>query len=272
MSRLDNRLLLKGHRSTPRELAERVMADGRHLARLALKPTFPADLAARLAGHEDPQVRLALSAGPELTEAQRVAIDWTVAPEDRLDVLKWVWRSRADKDVLRRCAHSAHTWLRRTAALCEELPEDCVQLLAEDADFAVRLLLAEWHPTAPPELLYDLYLHGTHRAVGMLVARPGFPSAGLAARCADAEDPRERALALRDPAAPPSLIERLSRDTDAGVRGAAAHDPRLPVARLVELLDDPQVGSAAAANPSMPVTEMRALLDRAGVPELPADR
>ncbi|MEV5730333.1 hypothetical protein AB0N50_31775 [Streptomyces pharetrae] len=111
-----------------------------------------------------------------------------MGPEDRLDILKWVWRSRRDEDMLRRCAHSAHTWLRRSAALCEELPEDCVRLLADDEDFAVRLMLAERHPKAPPELLYDLYLHGTHRAVGMLVTRPNFPSAGLAARCAGAGD------------------------------------------------------------------------------------
>ncbi|MFE0256751.1 hypothetical protein [Streptomyces sp. NPDC059010] len=56
------------------------------------------------------------------------------------------------------------------------------------------------------------------------------------------------------------------------MRRVAAHDPRLPVVRLGELLDDREVGSAAAATPSLPVTEMWALLDRAGVPELPADR
>lgn len=250
-----------------RELAERLMADGNHLARLALNPTFPADLAAQLAAHEDPRVRLAVSARPELTEDERAAIDWTVGPEDRLDVLQWVWRAREDEELLRRCAHSAHTWLRRTAALCEHLPEDCVQLLAEDEDFAVRLLLAEWHPKAPPELLYDLYLHGTHRAVAMLVTRPQFPSAGLAARCIDAENPRERALALRDPDASPSLVERLSRDANVIVRQAAAHDPRLPVPRLLELLDDPDLDIVAAANPALPVAEMRALLDRAGVPD-----
>ncbi len=252
-----------------RELAEGMMgrSDGRHLDRLALNPAFPPDLAARLADHEDPRVRLAVSARPELTEDQRAAIDWTVAPDDRLDTLKWVWRSRGDEDVLRRCAHSAHTWLRRSAAICEELPEDCVRLLADDEDFAVRLLLAEWHPKAPPELLYDLYLHGEHRAVGMLVHRPGFPSAGLAARCADAEDPRERALALRDPEATPDLVERLSRDAHPRVREAAALDPRLPVPRLVELIHDPEDAILAATNPSLPVAEMRALLDRAGVPE-----
>jgi HEAT repeat protein len=141
-----------------------------------------------------------------------------------------------------------------------------VELLAADEDFAVRLLLAERHPKAPPELLLDLYLHGTHRAVGMLTARPGFPAAGLAARCADAEDPYERALALRDPAATPELVERLSRDEAAYVRSAAAFDARLPLPRLLELLDDPGVSSSAAANPTLPVAEMTALLDRAGVP------
>ncbi|MFE9675319.1 hypothetical protein ACFYO5_14545 [Streptomyces sp. NPDC006259] len=254
------------HGRLERGLAERLLAEGTHLARLAGNPTFPADLAATLARHEDPAVRLAVSARPELTEEQRAAIDWEVAPEDRLQPLVWVWRGRADADLLRRCARSAHTWLRRSAAVCAELPDDCVRLLAVDEDFAVRLLLAERHPKAPPELLLDLYLHGAHRAVGMLIARPGFPSAGLAERFADAADPRERVLALRDPAAPPELVERLSRDPDGFVREAAARDRRLSVGRLVELLDDPQAGSAAAANPLLPVAEMTALLDRAGVP------
>jgi hypothetical protein len=249
-----------------RALAERLAAEGTHLARLVANPTFPADLAARLAGHEDPAVRLAVSARPELTEEERAAIDWKVAPEDRLETLYWVWRAREDEEVLRRCARSAHTWLRRSAAVCPGLPDDCVELLADDEDLAVRLLLAERHPKAPPELLLDLYLRAEHRAVGMLVTRPNFPSAGLAARCADSADARERALALRDPDATPELVERLSRDGAASVRSAAAFDRRLPVPRLLELLEDPQVCASAAANPALPVAAMTALLDRAGVP------
>jgi hypothetical protein len=255
------------HGRLERGLAERLLAEGTHLARLVGNPTFPADLAATLAGHEDPAVRLAVSARPELTEEQRAAIDWKVTPEDRLETLVWVRRGRADEELLRRCARSAHTWLRRSAAVCAELPDDCVELLADDEDFAVRLLLAERHPKAPPELLLDLYLHGTHRAVGVLVSRPGFPSAGLAERFGDAADPQERALALRDPAATPELVERLSRDPDGFVRLAAAFDRRLAVRRVVELLDDPEVGFAAAGNPLLPVAEMTALLDRAGVPD-----
>ncbi|MGX1273659.1 hypothetical protein [Streptomyces phaeoluteigriseus] len=254
------------HGRLERGLAEHLLAEGTHLAQLVGNPTFPADLAATLAGHQDPAVRLAVSARPELTEEQRAAIDWKVTEEDRLEPLVWVWRGRADAELLRRCARSAHTWLRRSAAACAELPDDCVELLADDEDFAVRLLLAERHPKAPPELLLDLYLHGTHRAVGMLTARPGFPSAGLAERFADSPDPQERALALRDPAATPELVERLSRDPDGFVRLMAAFDRRLSVRRVVELLDDPEVGFAAAANPLLPVAEMTALLDRAGAP------
>ncbi|MFI8767117.1 hypothetical protein ACIGN6_19705 [Streptomyces sp. NPDC053792] len=251
-----------------RPLAERLLAEGAWLARLVRNPTCPSDLAAGLAGHEDPAVRLAVSARPELSEEERAAIDWTVGPEDRLDTLRWVWDAREDTDVLRRCATSAHTWLRRSAAVCPELPEDCVELLAGDADFAVRLLLAEYHPMAPPELLLDLYLHGTHRAVASLISRPRFPAAGLAERFADAPEPEARRLALRDPGATAALVEGLSRDPAASVREAAALDQRLPVARLLELLEDPKVGAAAACNPALPVAEMRALLDRAGVPGL----
>ncbi|MEU0919205.1 hypothetical protein ACPXCO_11615 [Streptomyces cyaneofuscatus] len=249
-----------------RALAERLVAEGVLLARLALNPTLPADLAAGLADHENPAVRLAVSARPELSEDERAAIDWRIDAEDRLPCLRWAWDARHDPETLRRCATSAHTWLRRSAAMCPELPQDCVELLAGDADFAVRLLLAEGHPEAPAELLLDLYLHGTHRAVGSLTSRPRFPAAGLARRFADAPDPRARALALRDPAATPELVERLSRDPDAGVRGTAAYDPRLPVLRLLELLADPATAMAAAANPVLPPAEMYALLDREGIP------
>lgn len=79
-------------------------------------------------------------------------------------------------------------------------------------------------------------------------------------------EPRARALALRDPAATPELVERLSRDLDAGVRRKAAYDPRVPVPRLLELLADPTTEMAAAANPALPPAEMYALLDREGIP------
>ncbi|QNP62977.1 hypothetical protein [Streptomyces genisteinicus] len=251
-----------------RALAEELLDRGERLWALALNPTFPDDLAARLAAHEDPRVRLSVSARPGLTDEQRAAVAWTVAPEDRLDTLWWVWRSRHDPDVLRRCAASAHPWLRRSAAVCAELPADAVGLLARDDDFAVRLLLAERHPGAPPELLLDLYLHehGTHRAVFALTSRPRFPARGLAARFADAGDPQARALAVRDPDAPPALLDRLSRDPDGRVAGPATGDPRLPLPRLLELLDDPRLGMFAAYNPALPVARMHALLDRAGVP------
>ncbi|MFJ2593639.1 hypothetical protein [Streptomyces erythrochromogenes] len=175
-----------------RELAERLVAEGDRLATIAGNPSLPPDLVARLAVDPDPAVRLVVSARPELTEAERAAVDYAVDAEARLGTLDWVWERREDAEFLRQCARSAHTWLRRSAAVCTGLPADAVELLAGDEDFAVRLLLAESHPAPPPELLLDLYLNGTHRAVGMLTARPGFPFAGLAARFGDSPDPDRR--------------------------------------------------------------------------------
>jgi hypothetical protein len=148
--------------------------------------------------------------------------------------------------------------------VCPALQPDLVELLARDEDFAVRLLLCEFHPEPPPELLLDLYLNGGHRAVKMLVANPRFPSAGLAARFADSPDPERRRLALRDPALAPELLDRFSRDP--GWRSAAARHPRLPVPRIRELLAVPDTTSAAAGNPSLPAEDMHRLLDWAGVP------
>jgi hypothetical protein len=202
-----------------REVAERMAAERPHITKLALNPTLPSDLVARLAVDDDPRVRLAVSARPGPTEEERAAIGCTLDPDERLDTLRWVWDARDDPEVLRRCATSAHTWLRRSAAVCRGLPADMVELLARDEDFAVRLLLAEYHPAAPPELLLDLYLHGSHRAVAMLAAKPQFPGAGLAARLANADDPNARALVVRDPDATPAQIDRLSRDPVDRVRG-----------------------------------------------------
>lgn len=184
-------------------------------------------------------------------------------PEARLDTLDWVWDAREDVEVLRRCATSAHTWLRRSAAVCPALPPDMVELLAQDEDFAVRLLLGEFHPEPPPELLLDLYLHGTHRAVAMLIANPRFPSEGMAARFLNSPDPDHRRLALRDPALTPEDMDRLSRE---GLPGLAARDPRLPLPRIRELLADPDLVGSVAGNPALPVEDMHRLLDAAGVP------
>ena len=243
-----------------RELAERMVAEPNPAA-VAANPSLPPDLVRQLAVHPDPRVRLAVSARPELTEAERAAVDYTVEPEARLDTLDWVWDAREDVEVLRRCATSAHIWLRRSAAVCPALPPDMVELLAQDEDFAVRLLLGEFHPEAPPELLLDLYLHGTHRAVAMLIAKPRFPSEGMAARFLDSPD--HQRLALRDPALTPEDVDRLSRE---GPRGSAAMDPRLPQARIRELLADPDLVGSVAGNPALPVEDMHRLLDAAGVP------
>ncbi|MFE2546915.1 hypothetical protein [Actinacidiphila glaucinigra] len=246
-----------------RELAERLVADD-HPGSVAANPSLPPDLVRRLAVHPDPRVRLVVSARPELTERERAAVDYTVGPEDRLDVLDWVWEAQDDPDVLRRCATSAHTWLRRSAAVCPGLEPDLVELLSRDEDFAVRLLLCEFHPEPPPELLLDLYLNGTHRAVMMFVIHPRFPAAGLAARFADSTDLEERRLALADPELPAETLAEFARDPER--RRAAARHPRVPVPLLRELLDDPDTTRLAAGNPSLPAEDMHRLLDGAGVP------
>lgn len=252
-------VLIDGRLARP--LAERMVAERVHLASLALNPTFPADLAAPLATDPDPAVRRAYAARPGLTEAERAAVAYEVGGEDRLSTLGWVWDARDDADVLRACATSAHLWLRRSAAVCPGLPADLVELLAGDADFAVRLLLAENHPEPPPELLLDLYLNGEHRSVVALARRPGFPLAGVARSA----DPRLRRLAVNDPGLAPAEVERLSHDPDEEVRCSVAPDARLSPERVRELLAEPGTCGCAARNPLLTADELHRLLDEDGV-------
>ncbi|MFJ4424880.1 Mucin-2 [Streptomyces bobili] len=246
--------------------AERFLAEGIHLAGLAGNPSLPADLVDRLAVDPDDDVRLAVSLRPELTEARRAAIDFTVSPFDRGDV-DWVTAGIADQGVLHRAATSAHPLLRRAAARSPHLSPELLRLLAEDTDAVVHTHLAIHHPDTPQKVLMSVYarLGGTFSA-WMATGHPRFPREGLAARYADHPNAIYRQLAVRDPAAGPDLIERLSHDPDVRTRQAAASDPRLPLPRLVEALALPELASSAGANPALPPGEMAGVMDEAGVP------
>ncbi|MGW2654774.1 Mucin-2 [Streptomyces sp. NPDC001478] len=249
-----------------RALAERCLAEGAHLAALAANPSLPADLVDRLAHDPDEAVRVEVSVRPELDEARRAAIDITVPDLDRRGV-EWVEDGIDQPDVLHRAATSAHPLLRRAAARSPHLPPDLLRLLARDGDPVVDANLARNHPDTPEDVLMRVYarLGGTFSA-WMAETHPRFPRAGLAARYADHPDGTYRRLAVRDPAATPALIERLSHDSETWTRQAAASDPRLPLHRLCEALHEPDLASSAGANPALPEAEMAAVLDRAGVP------
>ncbi|BDM70159.1 hypothetical protein HEK616_36460 [Streptomyces nigrescens] len=246
--------------------AERFLTEGIHLAELAANPSLPADLVDRLAVDPDDGVRLAVSLRPELSEARRAAIDFTVTPYTTGDV-DWVAAGIADQDVLHRAATSTHPLLRRAAARSPHLPPDLLRHLAEDTDDLVRTHLAIYHPDTPEEVLMSVYarLGGTFSA-WMATGHPRFPRDGLAARYANHPNGIYRQLAVRDPAASPELIERLSHDPDVWTRQAAAGDPRLPLPRLLEALALPELACSAGTNPALPPDEMAAVMDKAGVP------
>ncbi|MGY3684095.1 Mucin-2 [Streptomyces sp. TE33382] len=247
--------------------AERCVAERTHLAALAGNPSLPADLVERLAVDPDEAVRLAVSLRPELDEARRMAIDFTAGDFDRGDGVQWVRDGLTDPKVLRRAAASAHPLLRRAAALSPHLPPDLLRLLARVEDPVVENRLGIHHPDTPEEVLMRVFarLGGTFSA-WMAETHPRFPREGLAARYADHADGNYRRLAVRDPAATPALIERLSHDPEVWTRQAAAGDPRLPLHRLREALHVPELASSAGANPTLPEDEMAAVLNRAGVP------
>ncbi|SDS26530.1 hypothetical protein [Actinoplanes derwentensis] len=219
-------------------------------ARAAADPDLPAEWVTALAADPSPQVRLAVSMRPGLTEPQRAAIDHPM-PE-QTPILDWVLA--AGHTELRECALSGHAGLRRSAACHPDLPDDLVVVLADDDDATVRLLLCEHQADLPGELLVRVHLSAGDDD---LLRHPAFPRTDLAGLAAS-PDPRARALTRLDPAVPASLIERLSHDPDESVRVAVAGDGRLPVPRLLQLFDDPPTTGAASANPRLP----RRVIDR----------
>ncbi|WP_446219879.1 hypothetical protein [Micromonospora sp. IBHARD004] len=224
----------------------------------AADPRLPVDLVARLAVDPSPMVRLAVSMRPELSEEERAAIDYQVAPDDRIDPAHWATVTRNPQEQCR-CVYSAHIGLRRSVAYNPSLSPDLVAVLATDDDFAVRLLLCENHADVPPETVLDTYLKARTITRGRLLHHPAFKRVGLA-RLTESPDPSARCLAVLDPEAPAELLERLSHDPHPAVRTCVAADPRLSRERALELFDDPLTTGEAAANPHLPVPVMERIL------------
>ncbi|MEV7231340.1 hypothetical protein AB0M79_30640 [Polymorphospora sp. NPDC051019] len=246
-----------------RQEAEARAGDHNKWARVtaATDARLPGDLVARLAVDPSPEVRLAVSMRPELSEEQRAAIDYHVGRDDRIRPARWATDTR-DPQVQRRCVFSAHIGLRRSIACNTHLTPDLVAVLATDDDFAVRLLLCEHNSHVDPETVLNTYLEATTMNRGRLLHHPRFQRTGLA-RLAGSPNPQARALAVLDPEAAPELVERISHDTHPLVRQRTADDPRLSPGRVLELFDDPSTGEAAAANPHLPVPVMHRILDDA---------
>lgn len=250
-----------------RTAAERIARGGDEgdLQALASNPTVPFAIISTLAGHRAHSVRLAVSVHPELTEAERAAVDITISPSDGLTPVEWV-RLCQGPQVLRRCAESGNTLLRRSAAYSRHLPSDAVELLSRDHDSAVRLLLCENQPTVASEIVLQTYLDCTVITKGDLVRHPNFPRVGNGQRFASDPDPARRWLVGLDPEAPADTVIRLLGDSDIRVREMAAEHPALPVDRILEQCAHPETAYHALSNPSLPGEIMHRYLDAAGIP------
>jgi hypothetical protein len=254
---------LAANPSLPPDVVARLV--GYPLAQVRCQAARRADLTAnhltRLAADPDPAVRTAVSVHPDLTEQQRAGIDIDLATTG--EPQQYIGDMPTDHPVTQSItwAGSVNPLLRRRAARDPRLPTAVVADLADDTDQGVRVLLAHHHPDAPPAMLLRVFQEHQGTARERLPLLPNFPTAGLS-RLATDLDPATRALVARDPQAPPDLVDQLTTDPHTSVRWAMAACPRLPPARIVALLDHPDLAAPAAANPALPTAQMWNLLER----------
>ncbi|MET9376499.1 PE-PGRS family protein [Streptomyces sp. NPDC002992] len=224
--------------------------------RLAKNPRLDAAAVAVLAEDPEDEVRHTVAVRADLTEEQRAAVRLALHPSDgRPLVLPWVAALHDDPEAMRRLAASSHPYVRGSVARARRLPPDVVERLARDEDRVVRLFLAESCDDAPPDMLLEIWhwWDGSFSFPGRPRTHPNFPRAGLLRHATD-PNPRLRRLALGDPECTSELVEELSRDEAAEVRQDVVGDPRLAPSTAVRLLDDPDssVRARAARHPALP--------------------
>jgi hypothetical protein len=261
-----------GNPTTPPGVVEALLSHPEPAVRqsLAERPDLNTDQLTRLAADQAVEVPTAVSSHPGLTEQQRDRIDIDVSTVygdghfGTNDVswrwVGWPYGPVPTLDDALRWASSVNPLLRRRAARNPQLPPDVVTALADDPDLGVRVLLAGHHPAAPPALLLRSYLEYHRCGRDRLRDLPQFPTDGLA-HFADHPDPTVRQLVARDRHADPALVDRLLNDPNPDVRQAMASSPRLPVPRVIALLDDPELAESAAANPALPAEQIQRILD-----------
>ena len=149
------------------DTAERLVRTGTSAQRaaMALNPHVRKDLATELSEDSEHHVRIMLASRPDLTEEERAAIDYLIDERDRLDPLHWVY-AVTDVGRLRELAQSGNTLIRRSLAYNRHLPQDVVDLLSADEDFAVRILFVGTSRPCRPTF------YGTHSTAPTASSRP----------------------------------------------------------------------------------------------------
>lgn len=252
----------------PATAAEILAADPDTSVRQALAQNAATPLAVlrRLADEGDRWMRIRVFSNESASEELLASIDLPVADNDTVPAVGWLRRRCADVDLQARYARSPHVIFRRTVAYCPHLPADVVAELAEDDDFAVRLLLAEHHPDAPGELLVRMVQVWDGYTTPAMVRRPQFPADALDRfTCSELE--HHRRLATYSDRLTEEQKARLRADPVPAIR--ERFDPDFPpAAELRAMLDDPdpEVRSRAAGHRNLPVQLMWKIFESAVPP------
>jgi hypothetical protein len=247
------------------ELTGRFLATADLRAAVAANPTLSAEHIADLARDPDNHVRAAVVArrglDPELRES--IPVDY----DDRSStVVGWLLIENLSEQDQLAFARSRHQIFRKTLAMRADLPDEIVEILADDESFAVRLFVCERQPNAPGRLLAQIAEQWNSYSRWDMLAHKNYP-ADAATALARSDEPRDRAVAAAHPGLPADMIEALLADADDTVRRRAATNPAIPADRLIGLLGaaDPAVAAGAAANRLLPVHTMHQMLDQAGL-------
>ncbi len=208
----------------------------------------------------DRAVRRTVLYSEHTPDGLREHIEYPLDRHERAWPVEWLHRRCDDTALQARYARSTQAAYRRTVARCPHLDTGTVALLADDEDFAVRLLLAENHPDAPPRLLARMVREWTGYSIWKLMRHPNFP-ADVIDEFTRSDDSGLHWCAVFSDRLTEEQKARLRNAPDAELRRSV--DPDLPpVADLLTMLTDaePTVRAQAARHRNLPVDSMRQLV------------
>lgn len=244
--------------STPADVLARMSTDSDDNVRyhVAKNPNTPASALARMSGDPDEYVRRSVAKNPN-TPADALA---RLSADSSADVRHCVaGKSSTPADVLAKLSDDSDEGVRRAVAWNQSTPADVLDKLSDDPDGRTRRSVA-MNPSTPASALARMSTDSDYDVRSNVADNPSAPADALTRMSTDPDEMVRQHVAWNQ-SAPANALDKLSTDSNKWVRYHVARNQNTSPDSLIKMSTDPNgdVRCEVASNPNTPLNVVEKL-------------